>query len=94
VLGLPYVRLQREDVGALGCALMAGIAVGLYLDLAATASQFVQTTSRVEPRPAYSTFYQDYVAAYSQAFDQLKALYEVLAALRNKPFTAPAEQQP
>jgi xylulokinase len=92
VLGLPYVRLQREDVAALGCAVMAGAAVGLYPDLAATASQFVQTTSRVEPRPAYSAFYQDYVAAYSQAFDQLKALYGILAVLRNKPFGATEQQ--
>lgn len=86
VLGLPYVRLSREDVAALGCAVMAGHAVGIYPDLAETAAKFAQTTSRVEPRPDYHRHYQDYVAAYRQAFDQLRGLYEMLNRLNNKPF--------
>jgi xylulokinase len=88
VLGLPYVRLQREDVAALGCAVMAGHAVGIYPDLVATASQFAQTINRVEPRPVYHEHYREYVSAYRQAFDQLRNLYETLDQVRNKPFAA------
>ncbi len=84
VLGLPYVRLQREDVSALGCAIMAGHAVGIYPDMAATARQFAQVTGRVEPRSAYHHHYQAYVAVYTQAFDQLRSLYETLAALSQR----------
>lgn len=86
VLGLPYVRLQREDVGALGCAVMAGHAVGIYPDIAATASQFAQTVGRIEPRLAYHTHYQDYITAYRQAFGQLQSLYQSLSTLRDAPF--------
>lgn len=87
VLGLPYVRLQREDVAALGCTVMAGHAVGIYPDMAATASRFARAAGRTEPRPAYHKHYQDYVGAYRQAFEQLRAFYQVLASLSSKPFT-------
>ena len=86
VMGVPYVRLQREDIAALGCAIMGGHAVGIYPDMAATASQFARTTSRTEPRPAYHRHYQDYVAVYRQAFDQLGGLYKNLTPLSEKPF--------
>ncbi len=86
VLGVPYVRLQREDISALGCAIMGGHAVGIYPDMAATASRFARTTSRTEPRPAYHHHYQDYVAVYRQAFDQLDGLYRNLTPLSEKPF--------
>jgi xylulokinase len=82
VLGLPYLRLQREDVGALGCALMAGHAVGIFPDMAKAASRFAQTTSCVEPRDEQHTQYQPYAAAYRQAFDQLRGLYATLEMLR------------
>ncbi len=51
VLGLPYVRLQREDVAALGCAIMAGHAVGIYPDMAATARRFAPQSRGSSPGP-------------------------------------------
>ncbi|MEA3335870.1 MAG: FGGY family carbohydrate kinase [Chloroflexota bacterium] len=84
VLGVPYVRLQREDIAALGCAIMGGHAVGIYPDMAAAARRFARTTSRTEPRPAYHRHYQDYVAAYQQAFGQLHGLYQNLTPLSEK----------
>ncbi len=84
VLGLPYVRLQREDVGALGCAVMAGHAVGIYPDMAAAASRFAQTVGRVEPCPEQHDKYQPYAAAYREAFDELRGMYEKLAVLREQ----------
>ena len=88
VLGVPYARLQREDLAALGCAIMAGHAVGIYPDMAATARRLAQTVSRIEPRPAYHRHYQAYVAAYGQAFDQLRGLYEILTPLSNTTFAS------
>jgi xylulokinase len=88
---LPYERLQREDVAALGCAIMAGHAVGLYPDMAATARRLAQTISRVEPRRAYHEHYQDYVAAYIKAFGELRNLYKTLTPLSNNPFMAQDE---
>ena len=88
VLGVPYVRLQREDVAALGCAIMGGHAVGIYPDMAATAAQFAQTVRRVEPQPAQHDHYQAYVQAYTHAFDQLRGVYQTLTALQERPFTS------
>ena len=81
VLGLPYAQLQHADRATLGCAIMAGHAIGLYPDMAETARQFAQTVSRVEPRPEYYERYRGYTAAYRQAFDQLRGVYETLASL-------------
>ena len=86
VLGLPYVRLQREDISALGCAIMGGHAVGIYPDMAAAAGRLARTTSRSEPRPGHHRHYQSYVAAYTQAFDQLRGLYQTLTPLSERPF--------
>ena len=88
VLGLPYVRLQREDVAALGCAIMAGHAVGIYPDMAATARRLAPTIARFEPRPGYHKHYKPYVAAYGQAFAPLRGLYSQLTELSTQP--APA----
>jgi sugar (pentulose or hexulose) kinase len=65
---------------------MGGHAVGIYTDMAATADRFARTTSRTEPRAAMHRHYQDYVAAYRQAFDQLGGLYQALTPLGEKPF--------
>ncbi len=86
VLGVPYVRLQREDIAALGCTIMGGHAVGIYPDMAATATQFAQTVSRVEPEPTRHHYYRDYVQAYIQAFDQLRGVYQTLTMLQESPF--------
>ncbi len=89
VLGLPYVRLQREDLAALGCAIMAGHAVGIYPDMASTAAHLTPTTARVEPRPAYTDFYRPYVATYEAAFDHLRSVYAQLTPLSTR--SAPVE---
>jgi xylulokinase len=82
VLGVPYVRLLRSDVAALGCAIMGGAAVGMYPDLAAASRQFSQTATRVEPSSTRYQHYQPYVYAYIQAFDQLRSLYQTLSTLQ------------
>jgi xylulokinase len=81
VLGLPYVRLPQADRAMLGCAIMAGYAVGLYPDMAETARQFARPMGRIEARPTYHEHYRGYVAAYRQAFDQLRDLFKTLTSL-------------
>jgi xylulokinase len=84
VLGVPYVSLQRSDIAALGCAIMAGAAVGIYPDMAAAAGRFSRTASRVEPQPDNHQHYRLYVEAYQQAFGQLRSLYQTLNVLQTK----------
>ena len=81
VLGLPYKRLLCKDSAALGSAIIAGHAVGLFPDMAETAFRFAKTARCIEPRPSQHKLYEKYVAAYGKMFDQLHDTYETLAAL-------------
>ena len=84
VLGLPYLRLQREDLAALGCSVIAGHAVGIYPDIADAARCCAQTTVRYEPSPEAHRRYAVYSELYCRAFGQLRGLYGELAAARDK----------
>ena len=85
VLGLPYVRLNREECTLLGAAIIAGHAVGLYDDLKATSRHLVATTERVHPRPAHHTFYQACVRQYVELLAETAPLYRRLAILPPSP---------
>lgn len=66
VLGIPYVQVDRAEVGALGCAILGGYAVGIYRDMAETAKQFTHTKGRIEPDPETHRRYQPYAKAYAE----------------------------
>ncbi len=82
VLGVPYVRLERDAIAPWGSAIMAGHAVGLFDDMAKTAQESVTTLEKTEPNQEAHLKYQDYVAAYQQALVELKGVNENLAVLR------------
>jgi len=81
VLGLPYLRLSREECATLGSAIVAGYAVGVFDDLRETASRFVQPVGRVEPRPEMHDFYQPFVELYASLFETLGETYRDLGRL-------------
>jgi xylulokinase len=81
VLGLPYTPLAEGDRAALGCAILAGHAVGIYPDMAAAARSFADLGAAIAPRPAAHAFYAGYVDAYRRAFGQLGEIYGTLRDL-------------
>lgn len=81
VLGVPYVCLAREDLAAVGTAVLAGYAVGIYADMASTAERFVKRTTRFEPRPEAHQFYQRYAEFYGRLLAQTEPAYADLAGL-------------
>lgn len=81
VMGLPYVSLAREDLGALGTAILAGYAVGIYDDVAATAERFASRTSRYEPQEKVHRFYEPYAEYYGRLLKQTEPAYDDLATL-------------
>jgi xylulokinase len=85
VLGLPYVRLNREEFAVLGSAIVAGYAVGVFDDLKATARRFVATTARIEPRLEHHRFYQPYVEQYIELLSETAPFYRRLATLPEPP---------
>jgi xylulokinase len=81
ILGVPYVNLSREEFSTLGSAILAGYAVGVFDDLAATARRFTQTTGRVEPNMANHAMYRPYVEQYINLFELSKPMFDALAEL-------------
>ena len=81
VLGLPYVALDREDLSALGAAMIAGYGVGLYDDLVTTAARLTKRTHHFPPNPAVHAFYQEYTAFYGRLLAHAEPLFDDLATL-------------
>lgn len=85
ILGVPYVNLNREEFGVLGSAILAGYAVGVFDDMAATAARFTQTTDRVEPDMANHAFYQPMVREYTHLIDVTKPTFDRMAEMPEPP---------
>jgi xylulokinase len=81
VMDLPYLALDREDLGALGAAILAGYAVGIYDDLATVGQRFVKATRRYEPQPAVHELYRQYAEFYGRLLRYSEPAYRDLAAL-------------
>lgn len=79
VLGRPYVRLDREDMSALGSAIIAGHAVDLFGSMVDTAKRFSSEQEHFYPRPEIHATYQPHVDFYRHLFDRLRPVYRELA---------------
>jgi xylulokinase len=85
VLGLPYVRLNREEFAVLGSAIVAGHSVGLFPDIKSTAQAFIQPGDRIEPRGTQHEYYQKLLKLYIPLFDVLRETFEGLTQLPEAP---------
>ncbi|MFN8455185.1 MAG: FGGY family carbohydrate kinase [Anaerolineae bacterium] len=85
VMGIPYVCLAREDLPALGAVILAGYALGIYDDMAATAERFAKRTKRFDPRPEAHAFYRPYADYYGRLLRQVEPAYDDLASLAEWP---------
>jgi xylulokinase len=81
VMGVPYVCLGREDLAAVGNAVLAGYALGIYDDMAATSERFVKRTTRYEPDPERHQFYRSYAEFYRRLLDQVEPALADLTTL-------------
>jgi xylulokinase len=74
--GLPVVTLEGEDAAVRGDAMLAGVAVGAFRDLAEADAALVRPVARFHPdpatRPAYDAAYDRYV----RLFDALRPEFE------------------
>lgn len=80
VLGFPIETVDAKELGALGCAMAAAIAAGVYKDYKDAAKHMVRINSRVYPNPdrveIYSKKFQRYMAV-SNALDTVWEKFEV-----------------
>jgi xylulokinase len=82
VLRAPYRPLVRQEGGALGCALLAGQAVGLLDDAASAAERFNELRPGVDPDAHAAAAYAPLLAAYPTLLDATAALTRARAAGR------------
>lgn len=83
-LGLDYHRMDREEFGTLGAAIVAGHAVGLFSDLAETARRFAGETRLVaSARPEITARYAPSIDAYIDALETLSPLFARLGRTLN-----------
>jgi xylulokinase len=64
VCSLPIVKLENEDTGLVGDAILGGVATGLFFSIEDACQIMVHTSSRVEPTDStvdYNKFYQRYI---------------------------------
>lgn len=76
VLGIEYSQLAHSHYTCRGAALCAGVATGLFSDLAGAATSNVEVLHRFTPDAARHKRYQPYVAHYQLLIDELTPGFE------------------
>lgn len=81
ILGIPYVQLDREEVGGLGSAINAGFAAGIFKDAEETSKRFVSTKNRIEPDMKANEYYKNFAELYIDMFGILDPFYKRLSEI-------------
>lgn len=64
ILGIPFVRLQVHEAGALGAAILAGVGAGHFSTVQEGVSAMVHRKDRFDPDPARQRLYQERFEKY------------------------------
>jgi xylulokinase len=72
ILGQPIGRLEVNECGVLGAAILAGVGAGVFSSAAETAKQCVRVTRTFEPDPARHAAYLERMEKYKQLYPLLK----------------------
>lgn len=79
ILGVNYTVLDTSDTATLGSAIVAGYAVGLYTDLASTASNMVNKIMLINSNKHNNKLYKKYADVYPKIIDSLENIYKALS---------------
>lgn len=74
VLGLPFDTLETEDAGTVGCAMLAGIASGVFADIEAAKSIMIKKTGTFEPNPERHALYSSVYSRYERLYEAIRPL--------------------
>lgn len=75
VLQLPVEAIAGKELGALGAAMAAGVAAGIYPDLAAAAERVVSPAAFVQPRQEMQDIYEKKYRLYCRLEDNLCSIW-------------------
>lgn len=74
MLNVPVISLGNAEAGAAGCAMMAGVAAGVYFDLKEAADAMLQVKAVYTPR-------KEQHEAYRKQYEKYKGLYKAVRPL-------------
>lgn len=83
-LDVPVSEIEREEAGAAGAAMMAGVAVGLFPDMAAAVERWIAPAvgKRVIPDPALARLYDELFPIYLDSRRLSPPIWAALEAAR------------
>lgn len=76
MLGLPMTALKTADAGTVGSAMLTGIAIGLFADLADAAGHMVEKTVVYNPRQEIHEKYQKVFERYEKVYAAVRPLLQ------------------
>ena len=74
ILNLPVVSLGSAEAGATGCAMLAGVAAGVFRDLKEAASVMLKEKDTYLPRPEMHEAYETYYEKYRRLYEAVRPL--------------------
>lgn len=81
VLGVELVTVNSTEGAAFGAALIAGVGVGAWADLAAACDGAIAVTGRDEPDPQWQGAYEAFYPRYQALYPALRPAFEALGRL-------------
>lgn len=74
ILGVPITVIDAKEAGALGCCMLAAVAVGAIDSLEAAKEKFVKVGKTYCPREECSELYRKYYKAYKEVYDSVRPI--------------------
>ena len=74
VLNLPITALKTVDAGTVGCAMLTGVAIGMFRELKEAARLMVEETVTYRPR-------QEIHEKYMRVYERYRKVYEAIRPL-------------
>jgi len=81
VMTCPIVRTEADEGPAYGAALLAGVASGVYADVAEATAQISLRSDVCEPNPSTARRYADYYAVYREIYPATRSAMHSLTDL-------------
>jgi len=78
--GCPILTTAAEECSVLGCAMLAGTAVGLFPDLSAAASRLVRFTGEILPNPRWVDAYARLTPVFDHAYENSQVYWTLFEA--------------
>jgi len=78
LMGIDYIKLNREDSTLLGTVILAGNAIGMFEDLKETAKRFVKKVKSYKPDMKNHKTYKSYLKTYEGLFDKVRSIFDEL----------------